>query len=151
MKTIINEVVYLKKGFKVDTNKALLNLDFIYNFLTQDSYWGKALPRQKFETSIQESICFGVYFEKKQIGFAKVISDKSTFAYLGDVFIDKDYRGLGLSKLLLQTVFNHPQLTGIRRFLLATVDAHQLYKKFGFKELNNPDWFLEKIKSYDEG
>jgi GNAT superfamily N-acetyltransferase len=150
MRTIINESVYLKKGYKVDTNKALLNLDYIFNFITQDSYWGKALPRKNFETSIQESICFGVYFDNKQIGFAKVISDKSTFAYLADVFIDKNYRGLGLSKLLLQTVFNHPQLIGIRRFLLATADAHQLYKKFGFVELSNPNWFLEKMKSYDE-
>ncbi|OAQ38076.1 GNAT family acetyltransferase [Pedobacter psychrophilus] len=149
MKTIINEAVYLRKGYKIDTDKSLLNLDYIYNFLTQKSYWAKGLPRKNFETSINESICFGVYFKEKQIGFARVISDKSTFAYLADVFIDKEYRGLGLSKWLLQTIINYKDFDGIRRFLLATADAHQLYQKFGFEPLNKPDRFLEKYRSWE--
>lgn len=150
MKTIINEAVYLKKGFKINTDKTLLDLDYIYNFLTQESYWAKGLLRKSFETSINESICFGVYFKEKQIGFARVVSDKSTFAYLADVFIDNDFRSLGLSKWLVQTVVNHPNFKNIRRFLLATADAHQLYQKFGFEPLKKPDRFLEKFKAYDD-
>ncbi len=150
MKTIINEAVYLKKGYNIDTEKSLLNLDYIYNFLTQESYWAKGLPRKNFETSINESICFGVYYKEKQIGFARVISDKSTFAYLADVFIDKEYRGLGLSKWLLQIIINYKDFEGIRRFLLGTADAHQLYQKFGFEPLNKPDRFLEKYRSWEK-
>jgi GNAT superfamily N-acetyltransferase len=149
MKILINDAVYIKKGFKLSTEMSLLDLDFIYRFLTEESYWGKGLPRNKFEISIKESICFGVYLDEKQIGFARIISDKSTFAYLAEIFIDKDYRGLGLSKWLLQYIVNHPYFEGIRRFLLATADAHQLYHKFDFGELNKPENFLERFKNWE--
>ncbi|MBK0383978.1 GNAT family N-acetyltransferase [Pedobacter sp. SD-b] len=148
METIINDEVYLKKGYFINTDKSLLKLDYIYQYLSEESYWAKGLSREKFETSIKGSTCFGVFLQEKQIGFARVISDKSTFAYLADVFIDKHFRKQGLSKWLVQTIINHKDFEGIRRFLLATADAHQLYKKFGFEPLNQPDRFMQKFKPY---
>jgi N-acetylglutamate synthase-like GNAT family acetyltransferase len=147
-KVIINDTVFLSRGFTISTDKNLLNLNYIYEFLTQQSYWAKNLPYDKFQTSIENSSCFGVYHHQKQIGFARVISDNSTFAYLADVFIDTNYRKQSLSKWLLQTILTHSDYTDLRRWFLATADAHGLYQQFGFDSLNQPERFMQIFKPY---
>lgn len=147
-KVFLNDRVYVEKGFSISTDKNLLDLSFIYHFLTTQSYWAKNLPYTTFETSIENSVCFGVYFQNSQIGFARVISDNSTFAYLADVFIDTNFRKQGLSKWLLQTILNKPEYKALRRWLLATADAQELYQKFGFETLNQPERFMQIFNPY---
>lgn len=150
MKVIMNDEVFRKKGFSISTNPALLNIDFIYHFLNQESYWAQGISREKVERSIAESMCFGVYHEGKQIGLARVITDKSTFAYLADVFIIQNYRKQGLAKWLLQTIMVNPDLQNLRRWMLATADAHALYEKFGFSPLNAPQRWMQKFIPYQK-
>jgi len=147
-KTIINDAVFLAKGFLISTDKTLLNLNYVYQFLTQKAYWAKNLPYGTFITSVENSNCFGLYLNQKQIGFARIITDGSTFAYLTDVFIDEAYRKQSLSKWLLQTILNQPEYKDLKRWLLATVDAHLLYQQFGFKKLSQPETFMEIVKAY---
>jgi len=142
MHTVINDEAFLKKGFKISTDKSLLDFDIIYNYLSKESYWSKGIPVEKVKESIESSMCFGIYKDDKQIGFARVITDKAIFAYLCDVFILEDFRRLGLSKWLMQTILSHPDLQGLRRWLLATADAHGLYNQFGFTTINNPERWL---------
>jgi len=142
MQVLMNDNVFLKKGFKISTDKHLLDLEMIYNYLHGESYWSKGIPVEKVHISIENSICFGVYKDDKQVGFARIISDNATFAYLCDVFILRDYRGQGLSKWLMQTILAHPDLQGLRRWVLATGDAHGLYKQFGFTQINNPEIWM---------
>jgi len=142
MHTVINDDTFLKKGFKISTDKSLLDFDMIYNYLSKESYWSKGIPVEKVNESIESSMCFGIYKGDKQVGFARVITDKAIFAYLCDVFILEDFRRLGLSKWLMQTILSHPDLQGLRRWLLATADAHGLYNQFGFTTINNPERWL---------
>ncbi len=117
----------------------------LYQFLSQEAYWSKGLPRDVFDRSIENSICFGAYRENgEQVAFARVITDKATFAYLGDVFVTPTHRGKGLSKQLMRVIDAHPDLQGLRRFMLATADAHDLYKQFGFTPLSTPDRMMER-------
>lgn len=148
VKVFLNDEIYLAKGFTITTDKTLLDLNYIYQFLTVEAYWAKNLPYSTFQTSIKNSTCFGVYYQNKQVGFARVISDNSTFAYLADVFIDMNYRKQGLSKWLIQTIINYPNFKNLRRFLLATADAQTLYQKFGFEALSKPDRFMEIFSPY---
>ncbi|RYE19106.1 MAG: N-acetyltransferase, partial [Sphingobacteriaceae bacterium] len=126
-KVIMNDDAFIKKGFLISTDKSLLDVDVIHHFLDNLSYWGKGVSRNSVATSIQNSLCFGIYQHQKQVGFARVITDLATFAYLCDVFILPEYRKSGLSKWLLQTIRNHPNLQNLRRWILATADAHGLY------------------------
>lgn len=142
MHTVINDEAFLKKGFKISTDKSLLDFDMIYNYLSKESYWSRGIPVEKVKESIESSMCFGIYKDDKQVGFARVITDKAIFAYLCDVFILEDFRRLGLSKWLMQTILSHPDLQGLRRWLLATADAHGLYNQFGFTTINNPERWL---------
>lgn len=144
----LNDDVYLAKGFKISTDKNLLNFDMILDFLNHQSYWAKGISKEKLQKAIDNSICFGVYHDDVQVGFARVITDKSTFAYIADVFILPDYRKQGLSKWLIQNILASADLQDLRRWLLATADAHQLYKKFGFGALNNPDRFMQIFTPY---
>ncbi len=130
--------------FSIDTEKARLDLDVIQSFLNIDSYWAQERTLEQTKTSIENSICFGLYDGTAQIGFARVVSDQATFAYLGDVFILDGFRGQGLSKWLLETILEHPDLQNLRRWTLATRDAHGLYKQFGFNELKHPDRWMER-------
>jgi GNAT superfamily N-acetyltransferase len=118
----------------------------IYDFLSQ-SYWAAGRPFTIVKKAIENSLCFGIYCNKKQIGFARVVTDYSTFAYLADVFILEEYRGKGYSKKLLKTIVEYPELQSIKRWILATNDAHNLYAKFGFKSLKNPEKFMEIVKN----
>lgn len=143
MKVLINDDAFLKKGYSISNNKALLDKAAIFNFLKNESYWSEKLTREKLNSAIDHSLCFGVYKNEATIGFARVITDHANFAYLCDVFILPSHRKLGLSKWLLQTIVQHPDLQGLRRWVLATADAHGLYRQFGFAELSKPDGWME--------
>lgn len=119
-----------------------MDLDIIHSCLVR-AYWSEGIPKETVKTAMENSLCFGIFQDDKQVGFARVVSDFSTYAYLCDVFVLEDYRGKGLSKCLLEEIMAHPKLQGLRRFSLATRDAHELYKKFGFTELKAPDRFME--------
>jgi len=130
-----------KDQFTITTDKEKFDVDLIHSFLT-NSYWAEGISREIVRRSIDGALCFGVFENNKQIGFARMITDKATFAYLADVFIMEEYRGRGLSKWLMQIIMSHPDLQGLRRMMLATRDAHELYKKFGFTPLNNVDRWM---------
>jgi GNAT superfamily N-acetyltransferase len=131
-------------NFHISTDKNLLDVGVIDKFLSEESYWANRRTREQTEKAIENSICFGLYDGEKQIGFARVVSDRATFAYLGDVFVLKEYRGRGLSKMLMEAVVSHPDLQGLRRWLLATKDAHGLYEQFDFKLLRLPERWMER-------
>jgi N-acetylglutamate synthase-like GNAT family acetyltransferase len=132
----------LPKGYVISTDPRLLNLDVIHGFIAQ-SYWAKAMPRALVEKMIRHSLCFGIYQPTTQVGFARVISDFTTFAYLADVFVLPEHRGKGLSKPLMQTIMAHPDLQGLRRWMLVTLDAQGLYEQFGFKAVEHPERHME--------
>ena len=131
-----------KEGFAITTEKDFFNIEFIHAFLSS-SYWAENIPIETVQKSIDNSLCFGVFHLGKQIGFARVITDKATFAYLADVFIDEAYRGQGLSKWLMEEIMAHPEIQGIRRFMLATRDAHGLYAQFGFGPMTFTDRWMQ--------
>jgi GNAT superfamily N-acetyltransferase len=128
--------------FCICTDPERFDVPMIHAFLTQ-SYWAEGISLDIVKRSIEGSICFGVYHQEHQIGFARVVTDRATFAYLADVFILDDYRGRGLAKWLMATIVKHPDLQGLRRFLLVTRDAGKLYQQFGFKPLSQPERFME--------
>ena len=130
--------------YTISTDKARLDLAVIQRFLSKESYWAGERSIHQTKTAIENSICFGLYHHEKQVGFARVVSDKSTFAYVGDVFVLSEYRGRGLSKWLMQVIIDHPELQGLRRWVLATKDAHGLYSQFEFAELRHPERWMEK-------
>ncbi len=145
---IMNDDAFIKKGFLISTDKKLLDIGVIHKYLGEDSYWAKGIPKEKLERAIANSMCFGVYHDKKQVGFARVITDKATFAYLADVFVLDAYRKQGLSKWLMQTIIQHAELQGLRRWVLATADAHGLYEQFGFGPLAKPDRWMDIFTPY---
>lgn len=116
----------------ISTNSSLLSIDTVHQYLSKESYWAKNVPREVVEKSIINSLCFGLYKNNEQIGFARIVTDKATFAYLADVFILHHCRGKGLSKWLIEKIQSHPELQGLRRWMLGTRDAHGLYEKFGW-------------------
>lgn len=129
--------------FLLSTDRARLNLDVIHDFLS-NCYWAKGIPRETVARSIKHSLCFGIYDGSGlQVGFARVVSDFATVAYLGDVFVLQAYRGRGLSKFLMECIMQHPALQGLRRWILLTRDAHGLYKKFGFTPLKSAERYME--------
>lgn len=132
-----------KGDFEVSTDPARIDLKIVHHFLT-NSYWAKGIPLETVQLSIENSICFGLYFAQEQIGFARVVTDRATFAYLADVFILEAYRGRGLSKWLMDCIVAHPDLQGLRRWMLATRDAHKLYAQYGFTPIQKPDRWMER-------
>lgn len=136
----------MEKDFYISTNKDLLDIDLIYQFLSKQSYWAQERSRVTIEKSIRHSLCFGVYtLDDKQVGFARVVSDYAVFAWLMDVFIIEEQRGKQLGQQLLKAIMDHPDLQGLKRWGLATKDAHGLYEKFGFKSLSKPETMMERI------
>lgn len=130
--------------FFISTDKDLLDIEMIHNFLTE-SYWSKNIPKTVVTKAINNSLCFGIYTKKnKQVGFARLITDFATFSYLADVFVLPNYRNKGLSKMLLTFIDNYSELQNLRRMMLATKDAHELYKQFGYTSLNSPEIMMEK-------
>jgi N-acetylglutamate synthase-like GNAT family acetyltransferase len=132
--------------YEISTDAARFNIQVIHKFLAEESYWSQGIPRTVVERAIQNSLCFGVYLSTEQVGFARVVTDKATFALLADVFILSAHRGKGLSKWLMRCVVGHEDLQGLRRLLLLTSDAHSLYRQFGFQELGNPSRFMEVLR-----
>lgn len=127
----------------ISSDRQDLDIELIHSFISQ-SYWAKNIPIQTLKKSIENSLVFGAYDKAgNQVGFARVITDKATFAYLGDVFVIDKYRGKGISKLLMEAVSCHSDLQGLRRFMLATSDAHGLYSKFGFVSVENPEILMQ--------
>ncbi|AXE19917.1 GNAT family N-acetyltransferase [Runella rosea] len=142
--TLVHE--FQKEAFLISTQKSKLDFDLIHDYLSKHSYWAESIPRDIVERSIQNSLSFGVYHYEKQIGFARVTTDFATYGYLADVFIVETYRGQGLSKWLMECIFNQiPELQGFRKWSLATADAHGLYEQFGFTALARPERMMEKV------
>lgn len=135
---------YRKGEHEIDTDKRRLDIAGIHKYLSHESYWAKDRPLEQTLTAIENSDCFGLYCGREQVGFARVITDKATFAYIGDVFVLEAHRGKGLSKWLMQTIVEQPDLQRLRRWLLATRDAHGLYEQYGFTELKHPERWMEK-------
>ena len=133
---------WTKDDFVISTDKNKIDVDYVRSFLSK-SYWAENIPLEVIERSINGSLCFGVYQQDRQVGFARVITDEATFAYLADVFIDEQFRGQGLSKWLMEVIVQYPSLQGLRRFLLATRDAHGLYRQFGFSPLSFADRWMQ--------
>ncbi len=130
-------------GYKTSSDVNDMDLETIHGFVSH-SYWAKDIPLKTMEKAINNSLCFGIFTESdEQVAFARMITDSATFAYLADVFVLKEHRGKGLSKLLMQVIIAHPELQGLRRMALATSDAHSLYEQFGFKALGSPESFME--------
>ncbi len=129
--------------YLLSTDRALLDVAAVHDFLANRSYWAAGIPRAVVQRAIDGSLCFGIYENGRQVGFARAVTDGATFAWLGDVFVLDSHRGRGLSKWLLQSILAHPALQGLRRIILATRDAHGLYDRFGFAPLADPTRFLE--------
>ena len=131
------------KGFRISTNNDELDLNVIHQFVST-SYWAQGIPKSTLEKAVLNSFCFGMFESSgSQVGFARLITDKATFAYLADVFILESHRGIGLSKWLVKTIVEHPDLQGLRRMVLATRDAHDLYSQYGFKPIENPEILMQ--------
>ncbi|MBX7043028.1 MAG: GNAT family N-acetyltransferase [Ignavibacteria bacterium] len=134
---------FRKGSYVISTDKRKLNFGVVHGFLA-GSYWAKGRSPEVTGSSVKNSVCFGLYHDRRQIGFARVISDKATFAYLADVFIIDEYRGRGLSKWLMKVIFEHPMFRTVKSWMLATRDAHGLYRKFGFKRLSDPGKYMQR-------
>lgn len=134
-----------RDGFTVSTDPALLDVDAVHAFLTT-SYWAEGIPRDIVERSLRDSLCFGLYQGSRQVGLARVITDRATFAYLCDVYVLPEMRGRGLGTWLMACVMAHPDLQGLRRFHLVTRDAHELYRPLGFTEIQSPERHMEIVR-----
>lgn len=134
-----------KKGkYVISTDRRRLDLNLIHDFLNQESYWATGRSLRTIARSIRHSVSFGIYAGKRQVGFARVVTDFATFAWIGDVFVIKEHRGKGLSKWLMQVMLGHPRLQKFRRWALATMDAQGLYAQFGFVPLKRPERWMER-------
>ena len=136
-------------NYLYSTDKSKLQVEYIHHYLSVESYWAKNIPVDIVKTSIEGSLCFGIYLNEQQIGFARVITDNATFGYLADVFVDPNHRGKGLSKELMKFILAQDIMKKLRRFMLATLDAHSLYAQFGF-ESQEGNKRLMGIKFFDE-
>lgn len=137
-----------KNDFTISTDKSKIDIAYVHEFLS-NSYWSPGVPVETVKKAMQNSLCFGVFETEKQtlptgrqVGYARMITDTATFAYMADVFIDENYRGKGLAKWLVETILAHPDLQGLRRIILATRDAHSLYAGFGFIPFTNPERWM---------
>jgi GNAT superfamily N-acetyltransferase len=131
-----------RKDFLISTDKHRLDRELIHKFLTS-CYWAEGIPKETVDRSIENSLCFGLYGNGQQVGFARVISDFATYAYIGDVFVVERFRGEGWGKLLMRSIMQHPDLRGLRRWGLVTRDAHRLYAQFGFQPVKSPERHME--------
>lgn len=131
-------------NYLVSTERSRLDLKVIHDFLTNSSYWAKGRSLETVKRSVENSLSFGLYEGDRQIGFARVVTDYATFAWVADVFVLAEFRGQGLGTWLVEVMLSHPQLQGFRRWTLATKDAHEIYRKFGFSELKRPERWMER-------
>jgi GNAT superfamily N-acetyltransferase len=128
---------------RISTEVGEMDLVQVHRWISEQSYWAAGVPMETLRRALEHSIGFAGFIGTRQVAFARVTTDRATFAYLADVFVDEDYRGLGYSKILMEAVLAHPDLQGLRRFVLATRDAHDLYRRYGFTPLKSPDLFME--------
>jgi GNAT superfamily N-acetyltransferase len=135
--------LWRRDGYIVSTDGSMLDLEAIHSYLSK-SYWAAGVPENVVRRSIEGSLCFGMYKDEEQVGFARVVTDRATFAYLADVFVLEAHRGRGIGKWLVEVILSHPDLQGMRRWMLATRDAHDLYRRYGFAELGQPAIFMER-------
>jgi GNAT superfamily N-acetyltransferase len=133
-----------KDAYTISTDRSRLNLELIHNFLSQETYWATGRSLEVVQRSIENSLCFGIYRNAEQVGFARVVTDYATFAWIADVFVLPEHRGRGLSKWLLEVMLAHPRLQGFRRWVLSTRDAHGVYEPFGFITLHRPERWMER-------
>ena len=133
-----------RDGFLLSTDPSLVDVDAICDFLSR-AYWAQNRPREVIELSLQNSLVFGIYDGKRQVGLARIVTDYATFAWLCDVFIHEDFRGRGFGKWLMESIISHPKLHGLRRYILATRDAHGLYSQYGFTPMKNPERWMERF------
>lgn len=131
---------------RISTDPADIDFDVVHGFLSTQAYWCPGIPREVVERAAANSLCFSALSDGRQVGFARVVGDRATFAYLADVFVLPDHRGRGISKALMAAVDAHPELQKLRRFMLATSDAHALYAQHGFVPLSRPERFMERYK-----
>jgi len=136
---------WTRDGFELSTDPARMDLDTVHGFISQ-SYWGQGRTREVMQRAMANAICFGVFRDGVQVAFARVVTDRAVFAYLADVFVHPEWRGRGLSKWILEAVDAHPDLQGIRRFLLVTRDAQGLYAQFGFGPPRHPEHHMERMR-----
>jgi GNAT superfamily N-acetyltransferase len=132
----MNDDYFQSKGFLISTDRNLLDIGMIYKYLNEESYWARGIPLETLRKGIENSLCFGVYHYNTQVGLARVVTDKATFAYICDVFILPEFRRMGLSKWLIQSIVKYPELQGLRRWSLATADAHGLYSNLDLQRLH---------------
>ncbi|MDN4594545.1 GNAT family N-acetyltransferase [Polycladomyces subterraneus] len=137
--------------YRIFTDSSRLQVDVIHRYLSEESYWARGIPMDLVVTSIQHSLCFGMYDGESQIGFARVVTDFARYAYLCDVFVLPEYRGQGLGKWLVETVVSHPSLARLARITLGTRDAHGLYAQYGFQPLRSPERHMELIRKVGYG
>lgn len=136
-----------REEFVISTDKLRLNIELIHDFLSHTSYWARGRSLELVRRSVENSLNFGVFKGEQQVGFARVVTDYATFAWLADVFVLDQYRNRGLGVWLIEVITSHPQLQGFRRWLLATRDAHELYRRFGFTELSEPRRWMERTNT----
>ncbi|SFJ64808.1 Acetyltransferase (GNAT) domain-containing protein [Thermoflavimicrobium dichotomicum] len=143
---MISTIYEERKGdYLISTDRSLLDLDVIHRYLSQESYWAKGIARDQVARMIEHSsLVFGLYYQNRQIGFARVMTDTVRFAYLADVFVLPEFQGKGLGKWLVEFIVSLPEVQ-VKKFLLATRDAHSLYAKYGFEPLNQPEKFMRKL------
>ncbi|WP_411030828.1 GNAT family N-acetyltransferase [Spongiimicrobium sp. 3-5] len=136
----------MNEEFYIDTDQSKMDIAYIHDYLSNKSYWAKNRDLQKVKQSMEHSICFAVYNQdRQQIAFARIVTDEVVFAWLMDVFVDDTYQGKGIGKLLMEYILRHPSLKTVKGIGLRTNDAHGLYKKFGFNEIDDPEtWMLKK-------
>lgn len=133
----------VRGNLRISTDRGRLDVSAVHEYLSR-SYWAEGIPYEVVAKSIEASLCFGLFDKDRQIGFARVVTDRATFAYLCDVYVLEEYRGRGLGKWLMEAVQSHPDLQNLRRFVLLTRDAHWLYEGFGFTPVQDPTWYMEK-------
>lgn len=143
--TEAGEREWQKGAYTISTDNGRLDIPVIHDFISNQSYWALGRKIETVQRALDNSLNFGLYKNNQQIGFARVVTDYCTFAWLADVFIVDEYRGQGLSKWLMEVITNHPDLTDLRRWVLATRDAHGLYRQFGFSELLQPERWMERF------
>lgn len=139
-----NPQLWRRGLYEIDTDRRRLDIDLIHKYLSESTYWAQGRPIELVRRSIEHSVPFGIYSAEGQVGFARVITDYATFAWIADVFVLPEHRGLGLSKWLMELILGHPDLQGFRRWVLGTKDAQSLYAKFGFAPLRLPERWMER-------
>lgn len=131
---------------RISSDFADVDLDVVHGFLSRDAYWCRGITRERVERAARHSLCFSALLDGAQVGFARVVTDRATFGYLADVFVLPAFRGQGISQAMMAAILAHPELQGLRRFLLATSDAHGLYAKYDFQPITRPERFMERYR-----